>query len=152
MSTSLKLDSLSRHFGGLKVLQDVNLEIPQGGIFGLIGPNGAGKTTVFNVITGLLPPTSGDITLNGATLLGRKPHAITFTSSSTVKNFVALLGLRNARAALKKPAPNHGVHSASIGPVTSEALGEYGIPVSMEPTHPKMGFLVREAAEFKSAI
>ena len=38
------------------------------------------------------------------------------------------------------------VKVASIGPVTSEALGEYGIPVSMEPTHPKMGFLVREAA------
>lgn len=62
----------------------------------------------------------------------RKPHAITFTSSSTVRNFVALLGLRNARAALKKPAPRHGVHSASIGPVTSATLHEYGLPVDIE--------------------
>ena len=77
MSTSLRLDSLSRHFGGLKVLQDVNLEIPQGGIFGLIGPNGAGKTTVFNLITGLLPPTSGRIDFHGQNLAGRKPHDIT---------------------------------------------------------------------------
>jgi uroporphyrinogen-III synthase len=62
----------------------------------------------------------------------RKPHAITFTSSSTVKNFVALLGLRSARAALKKPKPNHGVHSASIGPVTSATLREFGLPVDIE--------------------
>ncbi|MCX7256135.1 MAG: ABC transporter ATP-binding protein [Polaromonas sp.] len=77
MSTTLKLTSLSRHFGGLKVLQDVNLEIPQGGIFGLIGPNGAGKTTVFNLITGLLPPTGGQIEFNGQNLAGLQPHEIT---------------------------------------------------------------------------
>lgn len=77
MSTSLRLDALSRHFGGLKVLQDVNLEIPRSGIFGLIGPNGAGKTTVFNLITGLLPPTSGRIEFSGENLAGRKPHDIT---------------------------------------------------------------------------
>jgi uroporphyrinogen-III synthase len=62
----------------------------------------------------------------------RKPHAITFTSSSTVKNFVSLLGLRSARKALKKTAPNHGVHSASIGPVTSATLREFGLPVNIE--------------------
>ena len=76
-STSLRLQAVSRHFGGLKVLQEVNLDIPQKGIFGLIGPNGAGKTTVFNLITGLLPPTSGHIEFNGQSLAGRKPHAIT---------------------------------------------------------------------------
>ena len=77
MSASLRLDGVSRHFGGLKVLQDVNLDIPQTGIFGLIGPNGAGKTTVFNLVTGLLPPTSGHIEFNGQNLAGRKPHEIT---------------------------------------------------------------------------
>ncbi len=73
----LKLQSVSRHFGGLKVLQDVSFEVPQGGIFGLIGPNGAGKTTVVNLITGLLPPSSGDILFDGVSLVGRKPHQIT---------------------------------------------------------------------------
>jgi len=62
----------------------------------------------------------------------RRPHAITFTSSSTVKNFVDLLGLREARAVLKKSTPNHGVHSASIGPVTSATLREFGLPVDLE--------------------
>ena len=73
----LKLTNVSRHFGGLKVLQDVSFAVRPGTISGLIGPNGAGKTTVFNLITGLLPPSAGDITLAGTSLLGRKPHEIT---------------------------------------------------------------------------
>jgi uroporphyrinogen-III synthase len=67
-------------------------------------------------------------TLAGKT---RQPHAITFTSSSTVKNFVDLLGLRGARAALKK-SQGRGVHSASIGPVTSATLREFRLPVDIE--------------------
>ena len=59
------------------MLHDVNLSVPQGSIYGLIGPNGAGKTTVFNLITGLLPPSGGAITLNGDSLLRRAPHQIT---------------------------------------------------------------------------
>jgi uroporphyrinogen-III synthase len=62
----------------------------------------------------------------------KKPHAITFTSSSTVKNFVGLLGIRGARAALRKLTTHHGVHSASIGPVTSATLREFGLPVDIE--------------------
>jgi len=73
----LSLANVSRHFGGLKVLQDVSLDVPPGRIFGLIGPNGAGKTTVFNLVTGLLPPTAGDIRFEGASLVGRPPHRIT---------------------------------------------------------------------------
>ena len=61
-----------------------------------------------------------------------RPHAITFTSSSTAKNFVQLMGLRSALAALKKPARYHGVHTASIGPVTSATLREFGLPVDIE--------------------
>ena len=73
----LTLKAVSRDFGGLKVLQDVSLDIPTGGVFGLIGPNGAGKTTVFNLITGLLPTTSGTIHFDGRDLTGRKPYQIT---------------------------------------------------------------------------
>ena len=67
----------------------------------------------------------------------RKPHAITFTSSSTVKNFVDLLGLRGARAVIKS-----GVHTASIGPVTSVTLREFGLPVNIEARQYTMRGLV----------
>ncbi len=73
----LKLSHVSKHFGGLAVLQDVSFEVPAGSVFGLIGPNGAGKTTVFNLITGLLAPTGGEIALTGKSLVGMAPHRIT---------------------------------------------------------------------------
>ena len=73
----LELASISKSFGGLHVLRDVNIKVPQGAIYGLIGPNGAGKTTVFNLITGLLDPTSGGIAFDGRDILRKKPHEIT---------------------------------------------------------------------------
>jgi branched-chain amino acid transport system ATP-binding protein len=73
----LKFNHISKNFGGLQVLNDVNFSVPQGGIFGLIGPNGAGKTTVFNLATGLLRASAGGIEFNGQDL-GRIPsHRIT---------------------------------------------------------------------------
>jgi branched-chain amino acid transport system ATP-binding protein len=72
----LKLASVSMHFGGLRVLEDVDLEIPERGIFGLIGPNGAGKTTIFNLITGLFKPSGGAIEFFGERLNGRPAHQI----------------------------------------------------------------------------
>ena len=73
----LKLSSLSKDFGALRVLDNLNLTIPPRGIFGLIGPNGAGKTTVFNLITGLLLPSSGSIEFSGERLNGLPPFMIT---------------------------------------------------------------------------
>jgi branched-chain amino acid transport system ATP-binding protein len=73
----LHLSSIAKNFGGLLVLQNISLTIPERGIFGLIGPNGAGKTTVFNLITGLLAPTSGTIEFRGQPLNGLAPYRIT---------------------------------------------------------------------------
>ncbi|CAN5432447.1 ABC transporter ATP-binding protein [soil metagenome] len=73
----LTFNQISKNFGGLKVLQDVSFNVPQGGIFGLIGPNGAGKTTVFNLVTGLLRATSGSIEFNGQNIGAVAPHRIT---------------------------------------------------------------------------
>jgi uroporphyrinogen-III synthase len=85
----------------------------------------------------------------------RRPHAITFTSSSTVKNFVGLLGLRGARAALRKTARHHGIHSASIGPVTSSTLRELGLPVDIEAKEYTMpglvAAIVKRSGEMKKA-
>ena len=61
----LSVNRLSKAFGGLKAVSDVSFEIGQGEILGLIGPNGAGKTTMFNLISGLLPPTHGTVAFEG---------------------------------------------------------------------------------------
>ena len=68
--------NLSKHFGGYAAVDKVSLEIRHGTITGLIGPNGAGKTTLFNVITGALQPTSGDVYLEGARITGLAPHEL----------------------------------------------------------------------------
>lgn len=65
MSPLLKAQSLSIQFGGLKAVDQVDLEIQKGELFGLIGPNGAGKTTFFNLLTGVYKPTGGQLFFNG---------------------------------------------------------------------------------------
>ena len=72
----LKADHLCIQFGGLKAVDDVNLEIKQGELYGLIGPNGAGKTTVFNLLTGVYKPTSGRFYLCGEELTGKAPAEV----------------------------------------------------------------------------
>lgn len=69
----LKTERLCIQFGGLKAVNDVNLEIKKGELYGLIGPNGAGKTTVFNILTGVYKPTSGRFYLCGEELTGKSP-------------------------------------------------------------------------------
>ncbi len=72
----LRLDSLQRHFGGVKAVDGVSLEIDKGSIFGLIGPNGAGKTTLVNVVTGYVRTQSGQAFLEKDHLTGLPPHRI----------------------------------------------------------------------------
>jgi ABC-type branched-subunit amino acid transport system ATPase component len=73
----LELRSVSKAFGGLRVISDLELVVGEQEIVSVIGPNGAGKTTVFNLITGVYAPDSGDIVFAGETLLGLPPHRIT---------------------------------------------------------------------------
>ena len=72
----LELEGLHKSFGGLVVIDNLDLVVHEREIVSVIGPNGAGKTTLFNVITGLNPPDSGEIRLDGRSLVGLAPHKI----------------------------------------------------------------------------
>ena len=72
----IKIDNLHKHFGGFHAVDGATLEIERGTITGLIGPNGAGKTTLFNVIAGVLEPTSGTVILENEDITGLPPHQL----------------------------------------------------------------------------
>jgi branched-chain amino acid transport system ATP-binding protein len=72
----LETKGLTKHFGGLCAINNLDLDVNAGEIVGLIGPNGAGKTTLFNLVTGFLHPTSGKIMFDGKDIVGQKTHAI----------------------------------------------------------------------------
>lgn len=95
----LVIQNVSKHFGGLKVLTDVNLNVFPGEIMGLIGPNGAGKSTIFNIATSFYRPDTGSVFLKGKNITGVASHKIsrmgmartfqlvkTFTSMTSVEN------------------------------------------------------------------
>lgn len=102
----LKTQNLGITFGGLKAVQDVNLEVKKNELYGLVGPNGAGKTTVFNMLTGVYQPTTGTFFLDGEELTGKSQETINhkgiartfqnirlFNNMSVIRN--VLVGLHN---------------------------------------------------------
>jgi branched-chain amino acid transport system ATP-binding protein len=88
----LKTEQLGQRFGGLLALEDLNLAIPEDGLFGLMGPNGAGKTTVFNLISGFLHPSEGRILFNGRDITGAPPHRITALGIARTFQNIRLFG------------------------------------------------------------
>jgi branched-chain amino acid transport system ATP-binding protein len=93
----LEVKGLSKDFGGLSAVNELDLHINAGELVGLIGPNGAGKTTTFDLLTGFLRPTQGKIIFNGANIVGQKPHSIakkgivrTFQATSLFPDFAVM--------------------------------------------------------------
>jgi len=76
METVLSLQNVTHYFGGLRAVNNFNIDLPEGALWGLIGPNGAGKTTIFNLITGVYKPTEGKILFEGKDITGLKSHII----------------------------------------------------------------------------
>ena len=104
--TILKIENLGITFGGLKAVQNLDLEIKEKQLYGLVGPNGAGKTTVFNMLTGVYKPTEGEFFLDGENLTGKPQEFINhrgiartfqnirlFNNMSVIRN--VLVGLHN---------------------------------------------------------
>lgn len=100
---ALEIRNLRKAFGGLEVIANFNLAIPQGQRHAVIGPNGAGKTTLFNLVTGWMSPTSGEILIHGEQLKPGRPDAVTrgglsrsFQKNMLLENVTVLENLRIA--------------------------------------------------------
>jgi branched-chain amino acid transport system ATP-binding protein len=99
----LALQGVSLSFGGLRVVDGLDIRVDEGEIVSVIGPNGAGKTTLFNLITGIYRPDEGDITLDGRSIVGLQPHQITARGISrtfqTLRLFLNMSVKENVMAA-----------------------------------------------------
>jgi branched-chain amino acid transport system ATP-binding protein len=96
----LEIDSVTKLFGGLAALKEVSFSVSPGEIKAIIGPNGAGKTTLFDVLTGILRPTSGEVMLKGQGIVGLRPDQITamgmIRTFQTIRLFEGMTVLENA--------------------------------------------------------
>jgi branched-chain amino acid transport system ATP-binding protein len=113
----LKVSHLGISFGGLKAVNDFNLEIGKSELFGLIGPNGAGKTTVFNLLTGVYKPTEGVFYLNGEKMNGKKTHQVVSAGIArtfqNIRLFKKMTALENVKVAMNMKL-KYSVGSASF--------------------------------------
>ena len=125
----LKTEHLCIQFGGLKAVDDVNLEICKGELYGLIGPNGAGKTTVFNLLTGVYKPTAGFFYLNGKNLTGKSPAEINrqgiARTFQNIRLFNKLTVLENVMVGLANQIPCNMVESILRLPKYRKTEQEY---------------------------
>jgi branched-chain amino acid transport system ATP-binding protein len=97
----LEVEQMSIAFGGLKAVENFSLRLNSGTLYGLIGPNGAGKTTVFNLLTGLYKPQSGQIRVNGRRVDGRKPYQIVQAGLARTFQNIRLFGGLSVRDNIK---------------------------------------------------
>ena len=113
----LETEGLSKHFGGLKAVEDVTIRVRQGELHGIIGPNGAGKTTVFNLVTGIYEPTKGEIRIEGQSIVNLKPYEITQRGVARTFQNIRLFGglsvLDNVRIAYHRNV-NYNVGEAML--------------------------------------
>jgi branched-chain amino acid transport system permease protein len=114
-AVSVSGKNLAKHFGGIVAVDDFSIELKAGTVVGLIGPNGAGKTTAFNLLTGFLKPTAGEIVYRGRNITGLKPHQVVRAgmarSFQDLKLFTRLTVLENVMVALPE---QHGDDVLSV--------------------------------------
>ena len=103
----LRVESLSKEFGGLRAVENLTFSVPQGKVFSIIGPNGAGKTTLLNLLSGIYVPSRGTILLDGRDLTHRPPHE--YAASGVARTFQNLQLFLNM-SALENVMVGHALH------------------------------------------
>lgn len=154
MSEILRLQSVSRHFSGLKALSDVSLGIAKGEVLGLIGPNGAGKTTLVNVVTGVTPASSGAVTFAGQDITRVKTYQSARLGLSrtfqVVQPFAELSALDNVAAAALFSQPNESLKSARAS--ARERLAFVGLEAQSDQPAATLTLAMRKRLELAKAL
>ena len=131
MGLILEVKNLTKKFGGLTAVNDVNFEIKRGELVGLIGPNGAGKTTIFHLVTGFENPNSGTIRFNGVDITGMKPFRIVnlglVRTFQLVRSFRYLSLLDNISVACLSSRGKDAYEEIGIDEVASTILTSVGL-------------------------
>ncbi|MES2072620.1 MAG: ABC transporter ATP-binding protein [Pseudomonadota bacterium] len=136
----LRVENVTKRFGGITANQDVSFQLGAGQIVGLIGPNGAGKTTMFNCIAGFAPPTSGDIWLNDKKISGHTPEqcaragigrtfqvARTFTSMTALENVMVGVFLLHRNVAKARHSAGELLDFVNLGQFKDKPAGSMTI-------------------------
>jgi branched-chain amino acid transport system ATP-binding protein len=154
VSEILQLQSVSRHFSGLKALSDVSLSINKGEVLGLIGPNGAGKTTLVNVVTGVTPASSGTVTFAGQDITRVKTYQSARLGLSRtfqiVQPFAELSALDNVAAAALFSQPNESLKSARES--AREQLAFVGLEAQSDQPAATLTLAMRKRLELAKAL
>jgi len=154
VSEILRLQSVSRHFSGLKALSDVSLGINKGEVLGLIGPNGAGKTTLVNVVTGVTPASSGTVTFAGQDITRVKTYQSARLGLSRtfqiVQPFAELSALDNVAAAALFSQPNESLKSARDA--ARERLAFVGLEAQSDQPAATLTLAMRKRLELAKAL
>lgn len=154
MSEILRLQSVSRHFSGLKALSDVSLSINKGEVLGLIGPNGAGKTTLVNVVTGVTPASSGTVTFAGQDITRVKTYQSARLGLSRtfqiVQPFAELSALDNVAAAALFSQPSESLKSARES--AREQLAFVGLEAQSDQPAATLTLAMRKRLELAKAL
>jgi branched-chain amino acid transport system ATP-binding protein len=176
----LRIENVSRAFGGLVALGNIDLEIRQGEISGLIGPNGAGKTTLFNVVSGFLRPTAGRVFFEERDITGAPPHELaarglvrTFQGARvfpklTIRESLRIAGhLPSGRGARRQPVVGDVLHAFGLeqyadepaGSLPSGVMRELGIAMAISTgasmlllDEPAAGLSAEEVANLQRVI
>ena len=133
----LEARGLSKHFGGLKAVQDVSFQVRKGMILGIIGPNGAGKTTAFNLLNGFLAPSAGEVLIDGRNVVGLKPHEVCaigvgrtfqimrpFMRMSVADNVVVGAYVRASTDAQARDLANQAIAKVGLSALADRMAGE----------------------------
>ncbi len=154
--TVMEVRGLSKHFGGLKAVDGVDLTIRRGGVHALIGPNGSGKTTTLNVLSGLYKATSGTIMLNGRDVTDLPPHARTAAglgrTFQNIRLWRSMTALENVMVGAERPGNPVGGDAAALLARARAALAFVGLEERADEVVANFSYGHQRAVEIARAL